>query len=47
MRATPSPAFRAEIQRNIAELDQLMDEILLASCLDAREADVGAWKPWT
>ena len=37
----PSPAFRAEILRNIAELDQLVDEILLASRLDAREADVG------
>ena len=30
-----------EILRNIAELDQLVDEILLASRLDAREADVG------
>ncbi|KQR42861.1 ATP-binding protein [Acidovorax sp. Leaf160] len=37
----PSPNFRAEILRNIAELDQLVDEILLASRLDAREADVG------
>nr|MBP6599623.1 two-component sensor histidine kinase [Giesbergeria sp.] len=37
----PSPAFRAEILRNIAELDQLVDEILLASRLDACEADVG------
>ncbi|GAA4424927.1 HAMP domain-containing sensor histidine kinase [Acidovorax lacteus] len=37
----PSPAFRAEILRNIAELDQLVDEILLASRLDAREAEVG------
>ena len=37
----PSPTFRAEILRNIAELDQLVDEILLASRLDAREADVG------
>lgn len=35
------PAFRTEIERNIAELDQLIDEILLASRLDAREADVG------
>ncbi|WP_304304448.1 ATP-binding protein [Pseudacidovorax intermedius] len=34
-------AARAEISRNIAELDQLIDEILLASRLDAREADVG------
>lgn len=39
--STPSPAFREEILRNIAELDQLVDEILLASRLDAREADVG------
>jgi two-component system OmpR family sensor kinase len=37
----PSPASRDEILRNIAELDQLVDEILLASRLDAREADVG------
>ena len=32
---------RDEITRNIAELDQLIDEILLASRLDAREADIG------
>ncbi len=38
----PSPTFKQEIQRNIAELDQLVDEILLASRLDAREADVGS-----
>ena len=37
----PLPAFRAEILRNIAELDQLVDEILLASRLDSRETDVG------
>jgi len=37
----PSPAFREEILRNIGELDQLVDEILLASRLDAHEADVG------
>lgn len=37
----PSPSFRQEILRNIAELDQLVDEILLASRLDAQEADVG------
>jgi len=36
-----SPAFKAEIARNIAELDQLVEEILLASRLDAREADLG------
>jgi len=32
---------RHEILRNMAELDQLIDEILLASRLDAREADMG------
>ena len=37
----PSEAFRTEILRNIAELDQWVEEILLASRLDAREADVG------
>lgn len=37
----PGPAARQEISRNIAELDQLIDEILLASRLDAKEADMG------
>lgn len=37
----PSAATREEISRNIAELDQLIDEILLASRLDAKEADMG------
>ncbi|MEJ8835415.1 sensor histidine kinase [Ramlibacter sp. AN1133] len=37
----PSPRSREEITRNIAELDQLIDEILLASRLDARESDIG------
>jgi two-component system OmpR family sensor kinase len=32
---------RDEITRNIGELDQLIDEILLASRLDARESDIG------
>ncbi|MCZ2496976.1 HAMP domain-containing protein [Xylophilus sp. Kf1] len=32
---------RDEITRNIGELDQLIDEILLASRLDADEADIG------
>jgi two-component system OmpR family sensor kinase len=41
MEGVPSPASRAEILRNIAELDQLIDEILLASRLDARESDIG------
>jgi signal transduction histidine kinase len=36
-----SPRTIAEIKRNIAELDQLIDEILLASRLDARESDLG------
>ncbi len=34
-----------EIARNIAELDQLIDEILLASRLDAKEADLGTVEP--
>lgn len=44
--ADPS-ATRAkdEITRNIAELDQLIDEILLASRLDAQEADLGSIEP--
>ena len=41
MGAPSSPAFKQEISRNIAELDQLIEEILLASRLDAREADLG------
>ena len=40
----PSASARTEILRNIAELDQLVDEILLASRLDAREADVGSFE---
>ena len=43
--ATAAPALKNEITRSIAELDQLIDEILLASRLDAREADVGAVEP--
>ncbi|MEJ7931541.1 ATP-binding protein [Ramlibacter sp. AN1015] len=39
-RSSDTGAARAEIARNIAELDQLIDEILLASRLDARAADV-------
>jgi len=37
----PSLDFRREIERNISELDQLVDEILLASRLDAGVDDVG------
>ncbi len=40
-----SPTARNEISRNIGELDQLIDEILLASRLDAREADLGTVEP--
>ncbi len=40
-----SAAAQAEIARNIAELDQLIDEILLASRLDAKEADLGTIEP--
>jgi signal transduction histidine kinase len=43
-RATQASA-RAEIQRNIAELDQLVDEILLASRLEAPQTDLGTLEP--
>ncbi len=36
-----NPLLANELKRNIAELDLLIDEILLASRLDAQEADVG------
>ena len=36
-----SPHTRHEISRNITELDQLVEEILLASRLDAQETDMG------
>jgi signal transduction histidine kinase len=36
---------KEEIARSIAELDQLIDEILLASRLDAKEADLGTIEP--
>jgi two-component system, OmpR family, sensor kinase len=41
----PTPVQRQELLRNIGELDQLIDEILLASRLDARETDVGTFEP--
>jgi len=41
MGTQPGPVFREEISRNIDELNQLIDEILLASRLDARDADMG------
>jgi signal transduction histidine kinase len=39
---TPSPAMKEEISRSVGELDQLIDEILLASRLDTKEADIGS-----
>ena len=36
---------KPEIERNLAELDLLISEILLASRLDAREADLGTVEP--
>jgi two-component system, OmpR family, sensor kinase len=44
MEPQTSPAFQDEIRRNIGELDQLIDEILLASRLDAKETDVGTFE---
>jgi signal transduction histidine kinase len=41
----PNPAMKAEISRSVGELDQLIDEILLASRLDAREVDLGTIEP--
>ncbi|MES2898343.1 MAG: HAMP domain-containing sensor histidine kinase [Pseudomonadota bacterium] len=40
-----SPAIRDELKRNIAELDQLIDEVLLASRLDAMPGDGPAHGP--
>jgi signal transduction histidine kinase len=37
----PSPSIKAELTRSINELDQLVDEILLASRLDSQQADMG------
>ena len=45
MGAANDEAAKAEIGRNITELDQLVDEILLASRLDSRNADVGTFEP--
>lgn len=41
MQQAPTPSTTAEIVRNINELDHLIEEILLASRLDAREVDLG------
>ncbi len=45
MGTQPAPGLRDELARNIGELDQLIGEILLASRLDAREADLGSVEP--
>jgi two-component system, OmpR family, sensor kinase len=42
--ANPSEKNKGEISRSIAELDQLIDEILLSSRLDANVADVGMFE---
>ncbi|MDH5708154.1 MAG: HAMP domain-containing histidine kinase, partial [Hylemonella sp.] len=44
MGGQPSAELRQEIARNIHELDLLIDEILLASRLDANPADVGRFE---
>ena len=36
---------RLAIERNLQELDMLIDEILLASRLDSQEADIGTFEP--
>ncbi len=41
MEEQTSPTLKQEMLRNIAELDQMVDEILLSSRLDARETDIG------
>jgi signal transduction histidine kinase len=41
---TTSPTIKAEISRSVAELDTLIDEILLASRLDAKALDVSAFE---
>ncbi len=45
MQERPSATTRDEIARNIHELDQLIDEILLASRLDAAPDDLGPFEP--
>ena len=45
MASNPGVALGEEIARNIQELDQLIDEILLASRLDASAADLGTVEP--
>lgn len=43
--AQTSAEVKTEIARNILELDLLIDEILLASRLDASQADIGTMEP--
>jgi signal transduction histidine kinase len=45
MGGPPGSAAKNEIARNITELDQLIEEILLASRLDAQEAELGTVEP--
>ncbi|MGZ5848662.1 MAG: ATP-binding protein, partial [Ramlibacter sp.] len=45
MEGPPGETQRREMLRNIGELDQLIEEILLASRLDARETDIGTFEP--
>ncbi|MCZ8252742.1 MAG: ATP-binding protein [Hylemonella sp.] len=45
LESQPGPANREEIARDIRELDQLIDEILLASRLDASPDDLGPLEP--
>jgi signal transduction histidine kinase len=42
---SPAAAIKAELTRNVNELDQLVDEILLASRLDSQQADMGTVEP--
>ena len=45
MQTQPAASVHEEIARNIRELDQLIDEILLASRLDASPDDLGPLEP--
>nr|WP_239027300.1 ATP-binding protein [Ramlibacter algicola] len=44
MEGAPTDCQRREMLRNIGELDQLIEEILLASRLDAKETDIGTFE---
>ena len=43
--SSPNAAVKDEIARNIAELDQLIEEILLSSRLESHDADMGTVEP--